>query len=188
MQDEISYGVSVDDYPGFEATISNMDKAAAAARRGARRVTRQRQVVVDAEHEATAVLARRLLGGAGDIADPEGFCYRVAANAARRLAARRSRMRELTRVPERELCARPAGGSSHASRGVGELRAQLARLQEVLTPKQRRLAAVLAEPGMSLHRAARELGMDRANLRRMFRRILLALEKRGGGPPPSSSR
>lgn len=154
-----------------ELDASAMASIAEAARRGAasvcgRPATVQIAAEVAVERWEDAVVARR-----ADIADPESWVFRVAANAAKRLVGSgaggsdgASDLAEATasRLEYLELAAR--------------LPAMLHVHRRALTRTQQRVGVVLARPGMTLHEAARVLRMDRSNLRRTFRRLLRILE------------
>lgn len=153
-----------------------------AALRGARSVSNRRQVVEDAvlrtvERWEEAVLKGKQLPGLS------AWCFRVAANAARRSLSGRVR-----RFGEGEDVVTPtsvARDGEEASGNLGfdagfrrTLLANLKRLENLLRGRQYEVLRKMAESGMTQARAAKDLGMDRANLRRAFRSGLARL--RGG--------
>lgn len=146
----------------------------AAATRGARSITSRSQVVADAvdvamERWAAAAIASR------PIVDWEAWVGRVAANAAKRLAAAKKRVP----VPLDHAAAQILVAATVPALERRRLRRAILRRQEVLTGKQLEVVLKLCEPGMTLHRAARELAMDRSNLRRTFRAALWRLDSVG---------
>ncbi len=155
----------------------------AAARAGARSVTRRRQVVADAVEEASYQWLLRNYAGGADVRSPRSWAFAVGANTAKRLAKGpgESGRRDPT-VDSLETLA--------ATRAA-EIRARLASGLEacrpLLTRKQFEVVQVLARSGSSLHRAARMLGMDRSGLRRVFQRALMRLTLAQKRPPPHSS-
>jgi DNA-directed RNA polymerase specialized sigma24 family protein len=122
----------------------------------------------------------------------EAWIYRVAANAAKRLAARCnvSGAHPLATIE----AAMDAGGdgttdpaATQAESHFGEWRQSLQRrlgeLDPLLRGRQLEVLRKMAEPGMTFHRAAKELGMPRTNVRRAFRSGLRRLMSREGREP-----
>jgi DNA-directed RNA polymerase subunit N (RpoN/RPB10) len=148
------------------------------AEAGARTVTWRRQVVADAGDAAVqqwenAVLAGRCLANA------EAWAYRVGANAARTLLAgpaiRRPGGRRQFDVEVTGALMDPRCRGTLPLVARAELRTLLRRRRGSLVGRQWEVVQKLTEPGMSLHRAAKELGMDRTSLRRCFRSALRRL-------------
>jgi len=117
------------------------------------------------------------------------WAFRVGVNAARKLARRSGKLR--SGLSELELRITSLRGfeesegisdvvtASSRSPAIGrqELRHVIAEKKEILTRKQFLVAMKLCEPDMSLHGAAKALGMDRSGLRALFQRALAALAK-----------
>lgn len=151
-----------------------------AARRAARRVTRRDQLVDDVVEEVVQQWRMRVAAGAPIVADAP-WAYRVASNLVKRWATRGPArclrdgvaMDDLTAEDSLEESAML--GMTPGQRRL--LRASIARRKNRLTQKQLAVVRTLCEPGMSLHQAARQLRMDRSNLRRVFRRALLRLRR-----------
>lgn len=162
----------------MEDLAQSLHHVLAAAKRGGHSVTDRRQAIDDAVEEAIRRWEEASLAGR-PITDPAAWAYRVAANAAKRLAARQSRrIGHGTEPPptsggdaEDALAWNCADGASATLRSWIELR------RDSLTRKQLQVALTLARPGMSLRTAAKELAMDRTNLRRVFRRALQRLAR-----------
>lgn len=141
-----------------------------AAQAGARTITTLRQVVEDASDSAVERWERQVMAGKQP-RDIERWAFRVGMNAARSglgclTAAEVGQLHKNTE----SLDFASAAGIPGAARRL--LRAQVARQRKKLRGRQMEVALKLCEPGMSLHRAARELGMDRSNVRRSLRSAL----------------
>lgn len=138
-----------------------------AARRGARSVGATTQVADDAaEHAFVAWTAAVLRDRA--IVDVRAWAFRVGANAARRLAGQRARLRtSATRAPRQAA----AAGGAHAlfgARDRARLQALLAAHASAFCGRQLEVLEHLLQTQDSFHAAARALGMDRSSLRRSF--------------------
>ncbi len=140
-----------------------------AAKRGATAVTARRQVTADAV-EMTIARWQDALLQRKEVADWEAWAYRVGANAAKKLATHRGAAVE-SAVPLEHLAAtdRPSATSPLSGTQRLRLRAQILDRKHHLVGRQLQVLLKLCEPGMSLHRAAKELGMPRFNVRRAFR-------------------
>ncbi len=156
-----------------------------AAARGARTCTRSRQTIDDAarfaiERWEDAVIRKK------HIADWEAWAYRIGTNAARKLGQVQADTGSSTAESALgQAAARPAQGHEDAAETRSMrvtakriLRAHLTRNQNLLRGRQLEVVLKLAQPNMSLHRAAKEIGMARPNLRRAFRSALRRLKQR----------
>jgi hypothetical protein len=154
---------------------------AAAAGQGARSVTRGRQIVADATVNTVQRWESVVLRGRA-IADLESWARHVGANEAKRLLARsRTCSRrtvdghapdasvDIEVVAPGEDCA-PDSGSVRLPRPTDGR--ELARWKKILRGRQCEVVPRTLRPGMSLGRAAQELRMDRANVRRSLRSAL----------------
>lgn len=155
---------------------AHLDAMRAAATRGARSITSRTQVVADAvevamERWAAAAMSRK------SILDWQAWVGRVAANAAKRLA---TAARRVPLSPSRQAAAKIPLASTLPALERRRLRRAILRRQEVLAGRQLEVVLKLCEHEMTLHRAARELAMDRANLRRTFRAALRRLDPTKG--------
>ncbi len=154
----------------------------AAARRGAKSASTRRQVIEDAAEHAVQRWVDRVLRGKENVGTIETWAFRVGANASKRIGRRTARdsAREEESGPSCDSQAWKAwkGGPDGRAVWVRDrkvLLAEVRRQKEKLTRKQLLVALKLCEPGMSLHRAAAVLGMDRSTLKRTFQRTLGAL-------------
>lgn len=153
-----------------------------AARSGARSVSRCRQHVEDAVAAALDRWEDALLQGKA-IADCERWAYRVAANAALAIAARARARRERDGAVDpggideslRQLLVQENEDLSPASSKRRVLAAALARRGKKLRGRQLEVVLLPARPGMTFHRAAKELAMARFNVKRAFRSALRRL-------------
>lgn len=153
----------------------------AGARRGAASVTRDRQLVADAIEWTVsawedAVLRRKV------VRDWGGWAFRTSANAAKRLGRRR-------RPPDHEELGQRWHTDSRATdqiapRSPGRTRAVILAGSHILVGRQLQVLLHMCIPGMTLHRAARELGMDRTALRRSFQSGLVRLARMKSAPLP----
>jgi DNA-directed RNA polymerase specialized sigma24 family protein len=139
----------------------------AAAKRGATSVSSDRQLIADAmEHTracwVTAVLREK------HVADWGAWAFRVAANAAKRIRKTRSKQRKAG-LEEAVCLLAPAKNPKSLVELRAKLRAKIIARKEKLIGRQCEVLLKLCEPGISYHRAAKELGMDRSSLRRSFR-------------------
>jgi DNA-directed RNA polymerase specialized sigma24 family protein len=183
---ELDYTASRGHKEGLMADPPNdYDAIRRAAQRGARSATRKRQCQQDGVAAALDRWEDALLRGRA-ILDPERWAYRVAANEARSLAARAPSRRELD----------PAGALGEIDKQLNRLlhedadraeirttrsrviRALLARRRKTLRGRQLEVVMILARPGMTFHRAAKELAMPRFNVKRSFRSALRRLAQR----------
>ena len=155
-----------------------------AAQQGARSVTTRRQLVEDVvvftiERWENAQLRGRT------VANWRAWAFRVAANAAKRLASeRRPESLQATIALVHEASAAHAERAHQTGTGGRSirrlLRAHLAQKKKLLRGRQLEVLLKMAEPNMSFHRAAKELAMNRSNLSRTFKsamRRLLTVHK-----------
>ena len=139
-----------------------------AAARGARSVLRAGEGAEDAVQEALMRWFVRWAEGRAPT-DHEGWMYRVGANEARRWLSRERRARR-SDLPVEELVEACAveGDAGLALGWTG--RAVLEVFGSLLTARQREVVRGAIEPGISMHEAARRMGMDRSTFRReLFR-------------------
>lgn len=134
------------------------------ARRGAMAVTHSAQVVRDAV-ETTVVRWYSVAMHGRHPGSLMAWAYRVGANAAKKAGASRASSRKWTRLPE-ELAWNEDGAGLPA--GLIEAIEHIRRLARSFRGRQYSVLRKMAEPGMTLHRAARDLRMDRHSLRRSF--------------------
>jgi DNA-directed RNA polymerase specialized sigma24 family protein len=154
-----------------------------AAARGARSVTTTRQLIADAVQVTLERLEDKALCGAvaGDWA---AWAFRVAANAAKRLAMGQSRWRSEPLGSLKDQQADSAGPLEDTGSDRGERPSLEVLLSSVDVRTVRRRGRMLevvekmACPGMSFRRAARDLGMSPSNVARSFRSALRLLEER----------
>jgi DNA-directed RNA polymerase specialized sigma24 family protein len=169
---------------------------AAAAGQGARSVTRGRQIVADATVNTVQRWESIVLRGRA-IADLESWARHVGANEAKRLLARsRACSRwtvdghapdasvDIEVVAPGEDCASD-GGCIRLPQRVE--RRELARWKKILRGRQFEVVARMLQPGMTLGRAAQELRMDRANVRRSLRSALARMNRCESDSPPLPS-
>jgi len=167
----------------------------AAAARGARRVTRGQQVVADAAVNTVQRWESVVLRGRA-IADLESWASRVGANEAKRLLARSRPYTnrsvdghapdasvDIEAVAPGEDCVPDGGGAGLPRPAEGR---ELARWKKILRGRQFEVIARMLRPGMTLSRAAKELGMDRTNVRRSWRSALAGMKRCESDPPPPS--
>lgn len=153
-----------------------------AARRGASSVTRSRQREADAVAYAVERWEDAVMRGK-HVSHWGAWAFRVAANAARRPPARRrehtpssSKKADSANFADAALAAFDAQDpidepqdSVHEVACCRRLvRAHLAQRKNLLRGRQLEVLRKMAEPGMSFHLAAKELGMDRKSVRRSF--------------------
>jgi DNA-directed RNA polymerase specialized sigma24 family protein len=145
-----------------------------AARRGASAVTADHGLVADAVdfaiHQWEELVVRERT-----VRDLAAWAFRVGANAAKRLgpSRRRTSGRPLEELPEAVEFEADAESTARSQACRRVLRAWLSRHGKILTRgRQLEVARKMALPGMTYHRAAKELRMDRSNLRRTFRRAI----------------
>jgi DNA-directed RNA polymerase specialized sigma24 family protein len=145
-----------------------------AAERGARSVTHELQVVRDA---AERTLQRWLSKAARQrsIADPEAWAFQVGKNAARELGRRSQTSVRLESCEFLDMLQVQDVRSSVSQEQRDELRRRINANKKILKGRQFEVALKLTEPGMSLHRAAKDLGMQRWNLRRSLQGALRRL-------------
>jgi len=150
------------------------------AGRGARSATRNRRL----QHEAIETTMDRWADAvlrATAVRDGQRWAFRVAANAARSFARRAGS----ARVPHpmsdlvylRSIVTEVGDDEAVPAARQRVLRALLARQKKKLRGRQLEIVQKLAEPGMTFHRAAKELAMARYNLKRSFRSALRRLAK-----------
>ena len=154
--------------------------------RGARHVTLRRQFVEDAADSAVQKWENKVRSGE-PVADVRAWVFAVAKNEARRLAARRGVAGAVTNS-EGVLEAASSWVDASADSMLpavdrADLEAVVRASKKKLVGRQWEVAMKLIEPGMSFHRAAKELGMDRKSVRRSFRSGLKRLDAGQGCPP-----
>jgi RNA polymerase sigma factor (sigma-70 family) len=139
-----------------------------AAARGARSVLRAGEGAEDAVQEALMRWFVRWTEGRAPT-DHEGWMYRVGKNEARRWLARerRAKRSELPAEVLVEVCA-VEGDAGLLMRWTGH--AVLDAFGSLLTARQREVVRAAIEPGISMHEAARRVGMDRSTFRRALNR------------------
>lgn len=148
----------------------------AGAKRGALSVSKDRQVVADAIEQAQAQWVEAVLGER-KVADWSAWAFRVAANAAKKIGKLRAGGR-LGRLDENARMTQVLGRALVDEAERERMRAYVLRNESRLVGRQRDVLLRMCEPGMSLHRAAKELGMDRSSLRRSFKSGLERLKRR----------
>lgn len=178
--------------PMFMQHSESMQAALRGASRGATSATSSRQTRADAiaialERWETAILRSK------HIVNVERWAFRVAANAARRLTKRHEipvgtmpQERDSREGPRTPSASESVHGSPPPTKMPSrhELLTVLHRLGKFLRGRQLEVALKLAERGMTLHRAAKELAMHRCNVRRAFRSALRKLASLGKVIPP----
>lgn len=120
------------------------------------------------------------------VADWEAWAYRIGAHAARKLdSALADTANSSDQSPLRQDAVNATESHEEASElrsmrvaAKRVLRAHLARKHNLLRGRQLEVVLKLAQPNMSLHRAAKEIGMARPNLRRAFRSALRRIQQR----------
>lgn len=158
------------------------ERVRAAAKRGASGVTSSGQVIADAVDEAVrrwenAEMEKRTIG------NWEGWSFRIGANAARKLQRKWLATQSDAKTLKGPSSARQIAWELSADEGLSDfrsrtasqrriLRAHLARKKNLLRGRQYEVVLKMLEPGMSYHRAAKDLGMERSNVRRSFRSAL----------------
>lgn len=139
----------------------------AGAKRGACSGSTDRQVIADAIDCALARWIDAVLHEKS-VADWGAWAFRVACNAAKRISGLRARRREVGLDEDARASDysgfRRVDGKSHE-----ELQARIRASRSRLIGRQCEVLLKLCEPEMSIHRAAKELGMDRSALRRSFK-------------------
>ena len=154
-------------------------------------MTRDRQLIDDATESAVAKWGLAITRGKR-IQNWVAWAFRVGQNAAKRLGAKRVLVLDASVV---EVGADPVSVEldSHDPEWVANLRellgAALALVPRVLTPTMLVVVEKICEPGMTKHRAARELGMDRTSFKRSLARATrrLRLASLISTPPPPLS-
>lgn len=134
------------------------------AARGAAAVTQDRQVIADAVLYAIDRKVDAELEGRA-VENWSAWAFRVGANAAKVIAARRARDRYLSEASERE---RSVARSALSDEERAHLRDLLAAFRGLLVGRQGEVLEKALVAGMSLRRASQELGMDRRSMRRSF--------------------
>lgn len=145
-----------------------------AAQRGARSITRNRQIIEDAVVVALQRWEQKLVRGLS-VGDLGAWAYCVGANAARDLTRKAATARVICSDRAVDEPIREPAPDAALAMQRGQLRVQARRRQHVLVGRQFEVVMMLCRPGVSLHMAARALKMDRANLRRSFRAALRRL-------------
>lgn len=151
-----------------------------AAVRGARSVLGAGEGVEDAVQEAMMRWLVRWDEGRAPT-DHEGWMYRVGENEARRWRARECRAKR-SEMPVEELvdaCAMD-GDARLALWWTGH--AVLEAFASLLTARQREVVQATIEPGISMHEAARRVGMDRSTFRRELLRAGARIRRRMAPP------
>lgn len=168
------------------------DSVRRAAARGARTATRSRQRCEDAVEITMQRWADATVRGKG-VRDWQQWAFRVAANAALKLRGSHSVAPVDDQSPAAVQAALEALDAAHSEDQAGVqsqlagmrrmLRARLALHRNLLRGRQFEVLAHMAKQGMTFHRAAKELGMARFNVRRAFRSGLRRLRERGVAAP-----
>ena len=153
-----------------------------AARRGAISVTTDPQVCADATEHAMACWVDAILRRK-PVADWCAWAFRCAANAAKRMGRRRRDGRSM-RLSEDVEEPGPSEDRRTDPRTREALRQAILGARRFLRGRQSEVLLKLCEPGMSLHRAARELRMDRSALRRSFQTGMARLSRGLRSTPP----
>ena len=150
------------------------DAVRRAAERGARRATNELQVVRDAADHALQQWRKKGLR-TSSVADPAAWAFRVGRNAAKKLGKRIVRFATFdpAEIPDSLQAPTTRGACSPEEREIA--RRKIAANEKKFRGRQFAVAMKLTEPGMSLHRAAQELGMSRWNLKRAFQGALRRL-------------
>ena len=169
---------------GIDDRQRQMDEVRRAALRGARTVTKMRQAIADSADHAVAQWSKAVTGGRGMPGKLEAWAFRVGANAAKVNAARMppggmapdGQVSWAISLPEDEEVSLARIAEIGRARQI--LRAQLKLHRRKLVGRQFEVACRLCRSGMTLHRAAKELGMDRTSLRRSFHAALRRLKAR----------
>lgn len=150
-------------------------EVATGARRGARSASADRQVVEDAVESTQARFVDAVLGGK-QIADWHAWAFRTAENAARRIGSRRRSRHPLGLGANPPVETRTGDEGATVRKSRAELRRAILARKHRLIGRQLEVLLKLCEPGMSFHRAAKEIGMDRTALRRSFQSACERLE------------
>jgi DNA-directed RNA polymerase specialized sigma24 family protein len=163
--------------PSRKPTSDEMQSVQAAARNGARTVTSSIQIWADAAEIAVHRWGRKLLDGR-TIEHPSRWAFIVGRNAAVSLIRRRThRPLQSGHVLEPTTARTSREGACPSTISLEQaIDAAAAKL----TPRMRQVVHALCARGLSTHEAARELGMDRTNLRRCFHRALARLARANG--------
>jgi len=170
----------VDGAAGIEEPSIDVEEIRRCALRGARSVTSRRQVVEDAcdvavQQWENAVLSRKA------VEDWCAWVFRVGANAARRLAGCRQAGRAATNLDvvleSAASWVESAGDAPLPAVDRAELREFVLGNKARFVGRQWEVLMKLTEGGVSVHRASRELGMDRKSLRRSFRTALKRIRR-----------
>lgn len=156
-----------------------------AAARGARSVLGAHAGAEDAVQEALKRWLVRWAEGRAPI-DSEGWLYRVGENEARRWLARERRDKR-SEVPVEDLAEASAvdGDARVALRWTG--RAVLEVFGSLLTARQREVVQAAIEPGISMHEAARRVGMDPSTFRRELFRAAARIRRKMALPQNPTS-
>ena len=152
-----------------------------AARRGARSATRVRQVIEDAVDQTLSRMVDAVLRDR-EVRDWAAWAYRVGANAARSACSPHRRGSVSAETIPGDLASEEPNPRARPT--ADELRSRIQAGASRLIGRQLEVALKLVEPGMTLHRAARELGMDRTSLRRSFASALNRLKALEQSTPP----
>lgn len=160
-----------------------------AAFRGARSVTSRKQVVVDAVCFAVERWEDAVMAGKS-VSNWQAWAFTVAANAARKLSSKQTApvtpvartgpgglIRSLVGVHEATHAAGASTTRTRCSPSPELLRAYLAKWRHLFRGRQIEVLLKLAEANMSLHRAAKELGMRRYSVQRAFKSALRRLQR-----------
>lgn len=153
-----------------------------AALQGARSFTSRRQVVQDATTLTIERWEQATIRGK-QVANWEAWAFRVAANAAKRAIIVLTTAQTNTSSGSEFISDAPPGHRRRNNLNRRRLREVIILNRHQLTGRQFEVALKLCEPGMSLHRAAKELLMDRRSLRRSFRSAIARLTKCRECPP-----
>ncbi|MBL8747565.1 MAG: hypothetical protein JNK78_00285 [Planctomycetes bacterium] len=149
----------------------------AAAKRGAMHLTRNHQIVSDAADDTVRQWEQAILSGK-TIQSLAAWAFKVAQHRVRRLGGRRGTLT----LDAGDLDGSHPGAPYDGPLPAGEqreIRAALVEMRLRLRGRMFEVVSKLLEPDMSLHRAARDLGMDRKSLKRSFERALGATGSMG---------
>ena len=174
-------------HAAYQPLDEELRRVERAATRGARSVTHRGQDVKDSvaiairQWEAAVIIGK-------PVADLESWAFRVGANAAKKACESCIQTVDTSLLESRPVAVVDDDEVLESLPGRAAirrlLRAALARRRKNLKGRQIEVVLKLAQPAMSLKRAAKELGMDPSNLRRAFRRALRRLRARKSDLPP----
>lgn len=163
-------------------SLREVEKSAHA---GAKSATDRIQVVRDAVEHTVNVWTLAVLGH-HEIENPKSWAFRVGQNAARKLAALNAKTEFWEHATEgmkhEPSVARVEPNVAPGDVTADQLKAMIASMVSQLTLNQCAVGSKMCEPGMTLHRAAKELGKDRSDVRRTWKSLLARLRRIFSGP------